>query len=167
MAEALSRKQMEDRIAALEARNSELESAPPASPVPAIQASADSEVLRQMSAMRAEIDALRTAAAAGPAKQQKVVDPVPYTGYVKAKEGCFAGEPCGRHDEGDVFLVNVPGLWTDDPFDPVIVVGQHVERDGAVVQITEPNPDAKVFNFLYRRQISVNTDLEPLRASQF
>jgi hypothetical protein len=60
---------------------------------------------------------------------------VPYIGLVKALADCHIGQY--RHT-GDVFQVEMPALWTDDPFVPVVITG-HTEEGKP---ITEANPMA-------------------------
>jgi hypothetical protein len=53
---------------------------------------------------------------------------VPYSGYVRAKENCVIGcyrmgpNPDQGRVQGDVFAVEVPVLWSDDPYEPVNII---------------------------------------------
>jgi hypothetical protein len=58
---------------------------------------------------------------------------IPYKGAVKAIFECFVGQ---FYKAGSVFFVDVPVLWTDDPYVPVLVTGQN--EDGE--HLTEANP---------------------------
>lgn len=61
---------------------------------------------------------------------------IPYKGYVRAREACYIGFLRGA---GDIFAHETPCLWSDDPFEPVNVVG--TRDDGQLV--TEPWPEGK------------------------
>jgi hypothetical protein len=80
---------------------------------------------------------------------------IPYKGWVKAKESCVYNTPHpltgsrigSLYERGDVFEVDVTALWTDDPFEAVVVTG--AKEDGT--PITEPNPDAPIpIDFRFR-----------------
>lgn len=51
---------------------------------------------------------------------------VPYSGYVRAKEPCWIGH---LRAAGEVFQHDAPCLWSDDPFEPVILL-EGVDKDG-------------------------------------
>lgn len=91
--------------------------------------------------------AARPAAPATPKGQNIVVPRVPYKGYVRAREACYIGS---LRAAGDVFVVEVPGLWTDDPFEPVDLKGY--DRDNR--PICDPHPTAKQQPFHLRPRTS-------------
>jgi hypothetical protein len=94
----------------------------------------------------------------------------PYDGYVKATESCIVnmlmqdGEhhPI-RYEKDAVFQVDVDQLWTDDPYEPVILKG----TDKAGVPIVEPNTEAVRADFRFRQHTSVTEDPTLKRASQY
>lgn len=71
---------------------------------------------------------------------------VPYKGFVRAKEPCYidgkyyVGPDPANRIRASVFEVSMPCLWSDDPFEAVIVTG-YVDEE-KTVPITAPNPDA-------------------------
>lgn len=67
---------------------------------------------------------------------QPAVQAIPYKGHVRAKEACYIGF---LRAAGDVFHHDVACLWSDDPFEPVNVVG--TRDDGQPV--IEPWPEGK------------------------
>lgn len=87
---------------------------------------------------------------------------VPYAGFVKAMAKCYAGG--GIREVGAVFQVDLPALYTDDPFIAVNVVGEY--DDGSPK--TEPNLQAPVpINFRFRKVISAAEDPTPRRAAEY
>lgn len=97
------------------------------------------------------------------AEEQKKTEPklVPYTGMVRATVDCCID----RHRlQGEVFRVEMPALWSDDPFEPVVVL--ETKEDGTLV--VGPNKDAPApVPFRYRKVISVAEDPTPRRASEY
>jgi hypothetical protein len=75
----------------------------------------------------------------------KQVEMVPYKGYVRAKQDCYingryyAGADRYGTSEASVFEVDMPALWSDDPFEPVLITGY---RDHDNSPIVAPNPSA-------------------------
>lgn len=67
---------------------------------------------------------------------QPAIQAIPYKGYVRAKESCYIGF---LRAAGDIFHHEVSCLWSDDPFEPVNVVG--TRDDGQPV--IEPWPEGK------------------------
>jgi hypothetical protein len=86
------------------------------------------------------IAARETAATAASAPPKVVPQPglqaIPYAGHVKVKEPCFIADTLRQ--PGDVFYHEVPALWEDDPFEPVVLKG--TTDDGK--HVTEPHPEA-------------------------
>lgn len=77
----------------------------------------------------------------------------PYSGPVQATEDCHIGgvyrygpNANDGRPRGDVFDVVMPGLWSDDPFVPVRVVGRR--EDGSL--ITELREDVPRVDFRFR-----------------
>lgn len=86
---------------------------------------------------------------------------VPYSGYVQAIAACCIDT---FHKEGEVFHVDVPALWTDDPYVPVLVTG--TKEDGT--PLTQPNLLAPVpINFRFRKVVSAAEDPTPRRAAEY
>lgn len=86
---------------------------------------------------------------------------VPYSGMVLVTAKC-----CIDHlrEEGEVFHVSMPALYTDDPFVPVVITGSY--EDGRPK--TEPNPDAPVpIDFRFRKVVSAALDPTPRKAASF
>ena len=185
----LTRKQLEEKLAAMEAENLKLREAPASTGEdpdtkeqlanalaqieemkrrqPAPQAPEDASMKARLADALRELDALRAERTVRPpttdAKGTKV-KPRPYRGHVQAVETCWAGHPVkGPRQEGDVFEVDLPALYNDDPFVPVVVIG--TTESGR--PIVKPHAEAVVADFLDRPQVRVSTDLPPLRASQF
>lgn len=89
------------------------------------------------------------------------VELIPYSGYVQATAPCCIDH---RRDAGEVFHVNVPALWTDDPYVAVNIVGAF--ETGAPK--TEPNLAAPTpINFRFRKVVSAAEDPTPRRASEY
>lgn len=95
-----------------------------------------------------------------------------YNGFVKALEKCVVSHPgpdgtaCVHvHEEGDVFGIDVDGLWSDDPFVPVEVKGYQDEAQ--LKPITVPHPTARQSDFRFRRHAEL--DEKPLlrRAAEY
>lgn len=87
---------------------------------------------------------------------------IPYKGMVRAKEPCVYEH---KHEEGDVFAVDVKALWSDDPFIPVVVTG-HSESGKP---LTEANPLAPPpVDFRFRpKSHEVLNDPTPRRANEY
>lgn len=86
---------------------------------------------------------------------------VPYSGFVQASADCCIGH---RRDAGEVFEVDVPALWTDDPYTPVVVTGY--TDDG--MPKTEPNRAAPTpIDFRFRKVVSIAEDPTPRRAAEY
>ena len=75
--------------------------------------------------------------------------PVPYKGLVRAKEKCAIG--CW-HDKDEVFEVDLPALWTDDPFEPVREVSRSMptEQFPAGKPIYETRTDVAIIDWRFR-----------------
>ena len=138
----------ETRIAALEASQ----------PTP--------QMLRELAEARNFLSA-RTAV---PAKPLREVTRVPYKGLVQATRNCvyehFHYGP-SENGAGDVFEVDLPALWTDDPFTPVVLV----RMDDNGKPVTAPNPDAPTpIDFAFRPRTSeamAAAEAQPRVASGF
>ncbi len=90
------------------------------------------------------------------------LDLVPYKGLVKATVLCCIGT---QRQQGEVFEVDVPALWTDDPYEPVIVTGY---LEDGITPVTEPNPAAPTpLSFRDRKAVSVAEDPTPRQASSY
>lgn len=70
---------------------------------------------------------------------------VPYKGFVRARVDC--AYECYRH-AGDVFEIDVPGLWSDDPWEPVRVTGDN--EDGT--PIVNPRTDVTRIDARFRQR---------------
>lgn len=99
---------------------------------------------------------------------------VPYKGMVRATAPCCVaptvnredGQPAGPHFTavGEVFEIEVAALWTDDPYEAVIVTG-HAD-DGTAK--TKPNRDAPTpIDFRFRKVVSIAEDPTPRRAAEY
>ena len=77
---------------------------------------------------------------------------VPYRGLARAKEKCATD---GFHEPGDIFSVDVPCLWSDDPFEPIIMDG-----DTAVPNPNAPDP----VDFRFRQRVDDSTQNLQARA---
>lgn len=109
-----------------------------------------------------ELQSLRPNAAAQLATPTGRPQKIPYKGMVQAKEPCVYEH---KHEQGDVFAVDVAALWSDDPFVPVVVTG-HSETGKP---LTEPNPLAPpAVDFRFRpKSHEVLNDPTPRRANEF
>lgn len=77
---------------------------------------------------------------------------VPYRGLVRAKEKCATD---GFHEPGDIFSVDVPCLWSDDPFEPIVMDGD----------VAIPNPGAPdPVDFRFRQRVDDSTQNLQARA---
>lgn len=87
---------------------------------------------------------------------------IPYKGMMQAKEPCVYDH---KHEAGEVFQVDLPALWTDDPFFPVIVNG--FSESGK--PLTEVNPLAPPpVDFRFRpKSHDVLNDPSPRRANEY
>jgi hypothetical protein len=160
MAEELTRKQLQEQNEALMARLAALEAKPAND---AAQAVKD----KQLAAALAELDSLKANRASGaPVGSPRTV---PYKGLVQATEDCHIGGALRkgpRHPEankvGDVFEVDVPALWSDDPYVPVNV--SYDKENGRVI---ERRDDVPRVDFRFRIQAAGQVDIPPLRASAY
>jgi len=121
-----------------------------------------------------ELAKLKPAAAGKPVGEMP--KKVPYKGMVQATEDCnyegyrngpkFYNDKDGKRvnvSDGDIFAVDVPALWSDDPYVPVLL-----KMTEAGQKYSVPNPDAPVrIDFRFRPRVSVSTDIAPLRAGQY
>ena len=109
----------------------------------------------------AEAHALLAARSVQPLAKVPDVKLVPYSGMVKATADCCIEH---RYETGAVFHIDVPALWTDDPYVAVIVTGY--ADDGTPK--TEPNHDAPTpIDFRFRKVVSIAEDPTPRRAAEF
>jgi hypothetical protein len=114
--------------------------------------------LRKELAEARELLAARTVA---PLKATAEVKLVRYAGLVQATADCCMEH---RHAAGEVFEVDVPALWTDDPYMPVIVTGY--TDDGTPK--TQPNAQAPTpIDFRFRKVVSIAEDPTPRRAAEY
>lgn len=139
--------------AALETRLARLEAAFNAQAAPTF-----SELdLARLKAAKEELEALRPGASrslalpAGPAPKLE-----PYKGLVRALDKCAYDH---MYEPGEVFFVDVPALWTDDPYEPVRPVGTELEPR------YERRTDVSVVDFRFRRVITASEDPTPRRAA--
>ncbi|SRR5579884_2243591 len=110
----------------------------------------------------AELQSLRPNAAAAVSAPQGRPQKVPYKGMVQAKEPCVYDR---KYETGDVFAVDLPALWSDDPFVPVVVTGY----SDTGKPLTEPNtlaPPAVDFRFRPKSHEVLN-DPTPRRANEY
>lgn len=91
---------------------------------------------------------------------------VPYSGLVRATARCCIGHV---REEGEIFEVSVPALWTDDPYIAVIVTGYTPEtRTQAPEPIWELNPEAPTpIALRFRKAVSAAEDPTPRVAASF
>lgn len=163
MAEELTRKQLQEQLDAANAQLAALKAQPAAAP-------SDEKLERDLAAARAELASIKAAAPAGaplgPAPRY-----IPYRGKVQATEDCHIGgrfrmgplNPNNGSGKGDVFEVDVPVLWSDDPYVPVIAS----EETAPGVYKVEPHPTAVRVDFRFRLQGKADTEIQPLRANAF
>lgn len=101
------------------------------------------------------------------------ISTIPYRGWVKALQACQVNHPNADgspgvhvHQEGDVFEIDVPSLWTDDPYMAVIITGY--EDQAQLKPITVKNEDAPTpANFQFRRQVELDEKPTLRRASEY
>ena len=63
---------------------------------------------------------------------------IPYAGLVRSKEACWIGH---LRSAGEIFHHEVPCLWSDDPFEPVMQTGSDSDGNPTVVPHTDaPTP---------------------------
>jgi hypothetical protein len=87
---------------------------------------------------------------------------VPYSGMVVSTAVCC---PDHRREVGEVFLVNLPALYTDDPFEPVTVL--ETDENGVAIK-WEPNKAAPTpIDFRFRKVVSAAEDPTPRRAAEY
>jgi hypothetical protein len=167
MAEELTRKQLQEQNEALMARLAALEAA--AKPAnDAAQAVKD----KQLADALAELAALKRPQVSG---QVTGAPPrlIPYKGFVQAIENCWYGglvqycaSDTSAHNPNpgavSVFEVDVPALWSDDPYVPV-----NVSYDKAGARIVELRRDVHQIDFRFRIQAAGQVDIPPLRASAY
>lgn len=70
---------------------------------------------------------------------------LPYKGAARALADCFVGKPCQYYKKGEVFFIDVPVLWTDDPYVAVLVTGQG--ENGPLVEVNPLAPTPVDFRF--------------------
>jgi len=149
MTEELTRRQLQEQNDALAKRIAELE--------------AETANKPKLEAALAELQALKRPQAEG--KPQGSAKLVPYRGKAQALEDCHVGGAYryGPKDgkPGDVFDIDVPGLWSDDPFVPVTV--RYAETGEPIVE----RQDLPRVDFRFRTSGSQSTQIEPLRASSY
>jgi hypothetical protein len=149
MTEELTRRQLQEQNDVLTKRLAELE--------------AENVNKPKLEAALAELAALKKPQATGVAQgSQKLV---PYRGKAQALEDCHIGGAYRNGPKegkpGDVFDIDVPALWTDDPYVPVNV--RYSEMNEPIVErIDFPRVD-----FRFRTQGAQSTQIEPLRASSY
>lgn len=139
-------------LAEANARLAKLEAAFAAKPVP--NPEEDEVQARRLREAEAELEALRPRASR-PTVRLSGPEPkhVPYQGLVRAKVDCAVG--CFHEGpnldkgkvHGDVFSVDVPVLWSDDPYEPVRVSG--TREDGT--QICEIRTDVAIVDWRWRQ----------------
>lgn len=115
--------------AAMEARLARLEAAFAAKAEPATFSEID---LARLKAAREELEALRPGASK-PWTPPQGPPPkfVPYQGLARARVKCATEH---FHEPGEVFAVDLPVLWSDDPFEPVEEInGEYVPRTDVVI----------------------------------
>lgn len=127
------------------------------------------EILKAIKELRAS-----TAMRAGAFYTGPKISTVPYRGWVRAKQKCQMSHPGEKpgdiavhvHEEGAVFEVDVESLWSDDPFEAVVITGY--EDQAHLVPITKPNPEAPTpANFQFRRQVELEDKPTLRRASEY
>ena len=158
MADELTRKQLQEQLEAVQAENARLKQGNPAQ---------DAVTAKQLAEAQAELAALHRARPTAPLTG---VAPklVRYEGFAQATEDCHIGGQFrnGPKDgaPGDVFRIDVPALWSDDPYRAVTVR----ISDETNQPIVTPNPDAPTpIDFRFRFQGQGDTQIQPLRANQF
>jgi hypothetical protein len=87
---------------------------------------------------------------------------VPYEGYVIATATCAMDT---RHEEGEIFYVSVPALYTDDPYEPVTILEQDVE--GTPTKWEKNRAAPTPINFRFRKVVSAAEDPTPRRANEY
>jgi hypothetical protein len=164
----VTRKELADELAASRALNAKLlerldaMEAKQAAPTISLQ---EAVLQRELDAANRELGekrALLEKARSRPATPDVTL--VPYSGLVKSTAVCCIDT---KRDAGEVFHVDVPALWTDDPYVAVVIAGTQIV-DGVEVPITEANPAAPVpINFRFRKVVSAAEDPTPRRASEY
>lgn len=149
----LTRSELAERLAAAEARANVAEGERDQ-----LKASKDAELaiaVAELAALKPNAAAPIVALAGRPRK-------IPYKGMVQSKEPCVYEH---KYEPGDVFAVDVPTLWSDDPYVPVIVTGY----SEAGKPLTEVNPLAPPpVDFRFRpKSHDVLNDPSPRRANEF
>jgi len=112
---------------------------------------------KRLSEAEAELEALRPGSGA-PARPLSGHKPlfVPYRGLVQATQDCAyecyrkGPAPGVAGSQGEVFEVDVPTLWSDDPYVPVKVLGH---RDDGT-PITERRTDVPIVDARWRARTS-------------
>lgn len=115
-----------------------------------------------LAALQSQVAASQVAAqkpsAAAPAQELTLR---PYVGLVKALVPCCYDH---KYEAGELFHVSLPALWTDDPFEAVIVV----REDDNGKPVTEKNPSAPTpIDFRFRKAVSTIEDPTPRIASEY
>lgn len=96
---------------------------------------------------------------------QPGVQKVPYSGYVRAKEPCHIGH---LRAAGEVFQHDAPCLWSDDPFEPVIVL-EGTDKDGQPNCKAHPEAPKPIPFHLRPRTVDALSERgnTPVRASEW
>jgi hypothetical protein len=117
----------------------------------------------ELAQAQAELARLRpNAAQAVPPAQGSRPRLIPYKGMVQAKEPCVYDH---KYETGQVFEVDVPALFTDDPYVPVVVQG-HSESGTPLTEVNPLAPPPVDFRFRPRSHDVLN-DPTPRRANEF
>lgn len=166
----LTRKELQEQLAAANAKLAEkpdVAALVAAEVAKALQQQGDARsaaLQRQLDEANAE---LAKRSVSGPAPVGAAPKYVPYKGYVQATEDCHSGgfyrKGPKEGDPGDIFDVDVPVLWSDDPYKPVLLKFTDL---GVRFAVDHPDPPPRI-DFRFRPRVSVSTDLEPLRAGSF
>jgi hypothetical protein len=102
------------------------------------------------------------------------IETKPYRGWVKALQTCQVSHPGEKpgdiavhvHEAGSVFGIDVPALWTDDPYVAVSITGY--EDQEQTKPITVENKDAPApTDFRFRRQVELEEKPTLRRASEY
>lgn len=90
---------------------------------------------------------------------------IPYSGYVRTKEACWIGH---LRSAGEVFQHAVPCLWSDDPFEAVILT-DGVDKDGNPNCKAHPEAPKPIPFHLRPRSVDALSERgnTPLRASEW
>lgn len=80
---------------------------------------------------------------------------VPYQGLVRAKVDCAYGGYRRGPDQSrgivaDIFTIDQPVLWSDDPFEPVEVISKGIMPDGTEITEIKVRTDVPIIDFRWR-----------------